>query len=133
LPQEGGLENEKWRTIHLVYLIYPQTEILFPHRSISALKGVRGGLWQALVDRVAVLPETHEDSLAFSLMMIRLCDCVNCDLGSYKASLGCSTCARRTISAIKGSDTILMRHFEKAKEEVLAYLESIGMKEKKAA
>jgi hypothetical protein len=113
--------------------MYSQAEILFPHRSISALKGLKGSRWQELVERVAALPETHEDSLAFSLMMIKLCDCVNCDLGSYKASLGCSTCARRTISAIKGSDTILMRHFEKAKEEVLAYLESIGMKEQKAA
>jgi hypothetical protein len=117
----------------MIYLMYPRTEILFPHRSISALKGLKGSRWQELVERVAALPETHEDSLAFSLMMIKLCDCVNCDLGSYKASLGCSTCARRTISAIKGSDTILMRHFEKAKEEVLAYLESIGMKEQKAA
>jgi hypothetical protein len=113
--------------------MYPRTEILFPHRSISALKGLRDGQWQKLVERVAALPETHEDSLAFSLMMIKLCDCMNCDLGSYKASLGCSTCARRSISAIKGSDAILMRHFEKAKKEVLAYLESIGMKKEKAA
>jgi len=114
--------------------MYPRTEILFPHRSVSALKGLRdGGQWQKLVERVAALPETHEDSLAFCLMMIRLCDCMNCDLGSYKASLGCSTCARRAISAIKGSDAVLMRHFEKAKEEVLAYLESLGMEKEKAA
>ncbi len=113
--------------------MYPRTEILFPHRSISALKGLKNGQWQELVERIAVLSETHEDSLAFSLMMIKLCDCMNCDLGSYKASLGCSTCAKRAISAIKGSDTILIRYFEKAKEEVLAYLESIGMKKEKAA
>jgi hypothetical protein len=114
--------------------MYPRTEILFPHRSISALKGLKNGQWQKLVEHVAALPETHEDSLAFSLMMIKLCDCMNCDLGSYKASLGCSTCARRAIGATKGSDSIiLMRHFEKAKEEVLAYLESTGMKKEKAA
>jgi hypothetical protein len=113
--------------------MYPRTEILFPHRSISTLKGLRDSQWQKLVERVAVLPETHEDSLAFSLMMIRLCDCMNCDLGSYKASLGCSTCARRAIGAIKGPDTILMRLFDKAKEEVLAYLENIGVKKEKAA
>ena len=116
----------------MIYVMYPRTEILFPHRSIPALKGLRNSLWQELVERVAVLPETHGDSLAFSLMMIKLCDCVNCDLGSYKASLGCSICARRIISAIKGPDTILMRHFQRAKEEVLAYLESIGMEEKAA-
>ena len=113
--------------------MYPRTEILFPHRSISALKGVREGQWQKLVERVAALPETHEDSLAFSLMMIKVCDCMNCDLGSYKASLGCSTCARRAISALKGSDRILIRHFKRAKREVLAYLESTGMKKEKAA
>jgi hypothetical protein len=113
--------------------MYPRTEILFPHRSISALKGSRDSEWQKLVERVAALPETHEDSLAFSLMMIKLCDCMNCDLGSYKASLGCSTCAKRAISAIKGSDRILIRHFEKAKAEVLAYLESVGMEREKAA
>lgn len=117
----------------MIYLMYPRTEILFPHRGVSALKRLRDDQWQKLVERVAALPETHEDSLAFSLMMIQLCDCVNCGLGSYKASLGCLTCARRTIIAIQGSDTILMRHFEKAKEEVLAYLESIGMREEKAA
>jgi hypothetical protein len=113
--------------------MYPRTEILFPHQSISALKGLRDDQWQKLVERVAALPETHEDSLAFSLMMIKLCDCMKCDLGSYKASLGCSTCARRSISAIKGPDTILIRHFRKAKEEILVYLERTGMKKEKAA
>ena len=113
--------------------MYPRTEILFPHRSISALKGLRDGKWQKLVERVAALPETHEDSLAFSLMMIRVCNCMNCDLGSYKASLGCSTCARRAISALKGSEINMMRHIPRAKREVLAQLESTGRKKEKAA
>ncbi len=113
--------------------MYPRSEILFPHRSVRALKNLRDGQWRELVERIAALPETHEDSLAFSLLMIRLCDCMNCDLGSYKASLGCATCARRAVSAIKASDTALVRRFEKAKEEILDYLDSIGAKRERAA
>jgi len=108
--------------------MYPRSEILFPHRCISSLKGLRDSQWQELVEHVSSLPETHVDSLAFSLMMIKLCKCLNCDLGSYKASLGCCTCARRAINAFKGSDGALLRKFEEAKQEVLEYLKSIGAK-----
>ena len=45
--------------------MYPKNEIMFPHKSIPSLRSLRGPEWQALVDRVAGLPETHEDSLAF--------------------------------------------------------------------
>jgi len=105
--------------------VYPRSEILFPHRSMQALRNLRGRKWQKLVEHVANLPETDEESLAFSLMMIRICDCLNCDLGSYKASLGCSACARRAISAVKEPDEVLLKRFEQAKREVLEYLESL--------
>lgn len=113
--------------------MYPRSEILFPHKSILTLKNLRGEGWRELVERIAVLPETHEDNLAFCLMMIKLCDCLNCDLGSYKASLGCSTCARRAVLSAKGSDAVLFKRFEKAKEEVLDYLERAGLKKSKVA
>ncbi|MFN2155488.1 MAG: hypothetical protein ACK2UX_09665, partial [Anaerolineae bacterium] len=64
------------------------------------------------MDRIAKLPDTHEDSLAFALMMVKLTGCLNCDLDSYKASLGCCTCAKRAINAFKGSDKALLRKFE---------------------
>ncbi len=107
--------------------MYPRSEILFPNRSIPTLKGLRDGQWRELVERISNLPETHEDSLAFCLMMIKLCDCMNCDLGSYKASLGCPTCARRVVIAAKGSDAALLKRFEKAREEILEYLASTGL------
>lgn len=113
--------------------MYPRGEILFPHRSISTLKCLRDGQWRELVERISNLSETHEDSLAFCLMMIRLCDCMNCDLGSYKASLGCPTCAKRAVTAAKGSDATLLKRFEKAREEILEYLESTGLRKNKAA
>ena len=108
-------------------------EILFPHSRVSGLKNLHDEDWRSLVERIAALPETHPDALAFSYMMIKLCNCLNCDLGSYKASLGCSVCSQRTISAVRDSNQILMKEFKKAKKEVLAYLNSIGAGEQMAA
>lgn len=102
--------------------MYPKNEIMFPHKSIPALRSLRGAAWQELVDRVAALPETHEDSLAFCLMMIRVCECLNCDLGSYKASLGCNTCARRAAGSTKATDEMLLAEFARAQEDVRRYL-----------
>ena len=103
-------------------MMYPRSEILFPHRCVSALKRMRGLDWQALVSRIAGLSDTHPDSLAFALMMIKLSGCLNCDLDSYKASLGCCTCAKRAINAFKGSDKQLLRRFEEAKAELAEYV-----------
>ena len=112
--------------------MYPESEILFPPRCISCLKGLRDEQWNELVERVSSLPETHEDSLALCYMMIKLCKCLRCDLGSYRASLGCCTCAQRAIKGFKGSDRALLRYYERARREVRAYLESIEAKKKAA-
>ena len=92
--------------------MYPKSEILFPHWAIRPLGPERGADWQELVNQVASQRDGNEDTLAFSLMMIRLCDCLNCDQSSYKASLGCVTCAQRVVSAEKGSDLALRQTFE---------------------
>ena len=110
-----------------------RTELLFPPSLIPELRDLREEKWQELVDYVTPLPETHPDALAFSYMMIKLCNCLNCDLGSYKASLGCSVCSQRTVSAVRDSNQVLMKEFKKAKKEVLAYLNSIGAGEQMAA
>lgn len=104
--------------------MYPDSEILFPPRCIPLLRNRRGPEWAALIDHIASLPDGHEDVLAFSLMMIRLGSCLTCDLDSYRASLGCCTCASRSISGFKGSDKELIRMFEGAREEVRTYLAS---------
>lgn len=113
--------------------MYPKSEMLFPQRSIIGLKDLRDGKWAELVERVAALPEIHEDSLSFCLMMIKLCDCLNCELSSYKASLGCSTCSRRVVSSLKGTDAALLKRFDAARQELLAYLSQTEAKQDKAA
>ena len=104
--------------------MYPDSEILFPSRCIPQLRDLRGPEWAELVDLVVTLPDGHEDVLGFSLTLIRLGSCLTCDLDSYRASLGCCTCARRSVGGFKGSDQELVHQFEEAREEVREYLTS---------
>ena len=98
--------------------MYPESEILFPYRAISPLRRERGEIWRDLVSQVASQQDGREDTLAFCLMMIRLCDCLNCDQSSYKASLGCISCAQRTVAAEKTSDLMLRQTFEQTRTEI---------------
>jgi len=98
--------------------MYPESEILFPYRAISPLRRERGEVWRDLVSQVACQQDGREDTLAFSLMMIRLCDCLNCDQSSYKASLGCVSCAKRTVTSEKTSDVMLQQTFEQTRTEI---------------
>jgi hypothetical protein len=102
--------------------MYPDSEILFPARCITDLRNIRPGApWRELIDHIMVLSEAHEDVLAFSLMMIRLSNCLTCDLDSYRASLGCGQCARRTIQGFKGNDKELLSKMEEARGELHAF------------
>lgn len=111
--------------------MYPDSEILFPTRCIPVLKDLRGKEWRDLVERVMDSSEDHEDTLGFSLMMIRLGGCLTCDLDSYRASLGCATCSKRTVAGFKGSDKALAKKFNEARKEVSAYLGRNGGGKKK--
>ncbi len=99
-----------------------RAEILFPHKSISSLASVREVKWRELARRVSGLPEDHPDSLAFSLMMIRHCSCLDCNPDRYKALMGCSVCAKRIVSGFKAGDDVLLKSFHKARTEVDDYL-----------
>ena len=101
--------------------MYPDSEILFPTRCIPVLRDLRGDEWRDLIQEVLKRPEDHEDTLGFSLMMIRLGGCLTCDLDSYRASLGCATCSKRTVAGFKGTDKALVKKFKDARKEVTAY------------
>ncbi len=104
--------------------MYPDSEILFPARCIPELRSIRpGDSWREVVDHISSLPENHDEVLAFSLMMIRLSNCLTCDLDSYRASLGCGQCARRTIQGFKGNDRDLLQKMDEAKDELHNYLD----------
>jgi hypothetical protein len=113
--------------------MYADNELLFPTYVINKLRFARGDEWRALVERISALPETHEDRLAFSLMMINLDGCLNCETDSYRAMRGCKACALQTLRRYKGSDQDLLRAYHKAQEEIGRYLiihdESISIEE----
>ena len=113
--------------------MYSHCEILFPHSRVRGLRKLKGEEWKDLTESIARLPETHVDALAFSHMMIKLCDCLNCDLGSYKAALGCSACSQRTINALRDTDQQLLKRFDKSRKEVLKYLNEVGVNQEMAA
>ena len=71
-----------------------------------------------MVDRVADLPETDPDSLAFVLMMIQLDGCMKCNSNNFKFLRGCFLCATQTIQSYKGSDKQLLKQFEKARKQI---------------
>lgn len=95
-----------------------RTELLFPPRLIPDLKNLRGEEWRQLVEHVASLPETHEDTLAFCLMMIRLNSCLNCVSGSYRFMRGCELCSQQTIARYQGTDQELIDLFQQAKQDL---------------
>ena len=97
-------------------------EMLFPSRVIPSLKELRGEPWRELVERVAELPEHHPDSLAFSLMMIRLDGCLTCQCDSYRALRGCTLCAKTTVLRYKGNDKELLNEYTQARVDVESYL-----------
>lgn len=105
------------------YIIHTKAELLFPAHLISSLRELRGPEWQTLVDRVAALPETHPDSLAFVLMMIELDGCLRCNSNNYKFLRGCYLCATQTVQSYKGSDTDLLKMYERVKLDLSQHLD----------
>ncbi len=96
----------------------PRAEILFPAHLIPILRDLRGPQWRQLVDRVADLPDTHPDSLAFVLMMIRLSECLRCHSNNFRFLRGCALCSIQTIQSFKGEDEDLLALFQEAKQEL---------------
>lgn len=99
-------------------------EMLFPARVIPLLRNLRGEEWKQLIDRVSRKPENDPDVLALSLMMIRLNGCMTCNADSYRALRGCTQCAQHTVARFKGADSDLIDRWNKARNEVIAYLTS---------
>lgn len=100
------------------------TEILFPMRVAPHLRNLRGPIWKELVERALQAPEASPEQLAFSLLLIRINGCMTCHTDCYRAVRGCTVCAIQTVRRFRGPDAELINMFNRAKEDVLAYLES---------
>ncbi len=101
----------------------PDTDLIFPPRSIPSLCKERGAAWR---DLVMLVKETGLDSpeqMAFILMMARLNNCATCNADSYRAIHGCTLCAKQSLKRFRGSDEELTALFEIAKAEVVVFLQ----------
>jgi hypothetical protein len=98
--------------------MYAENDILFPYASIPALRKLRGEAWAKLVDHITTLPENHEETLAFMLMMVRLNGCLSCETDSYRAMRGCLACSQQTLRRFKGTDESLHELFQTALRDV---------------
>ncbi len=105
------------------YIVHAKAELLFPAHLISSLRDLRGEEWRVLVDRVAALPETHPDSLAFVLMMIELNGCLKCNSNNYKFLRGCYLCATQTVQSFKSGDSELLEMYSRAKRQLNMHLQ----------
>lgn len=103
--------------------MYAENELFFPHYAISKLRSARGPIFAELIDRVCDRPEDHPEVLAFSLMMVRLDGCLNCETDSYRAMRGCVPCALQSLRRFKGDDAGLLEQFEQALADVAVYLD----------
>jgi hypothetical protein len=102
--------------------MYVNTEIMFPPSVIPALRDAAGPGWRSLVDTVARLDDTHPESLALSLMMIRLDGCLACEIDSFRAMRGCTACALQTLRRHRNHERELLRLYQAALGDVRAYL-----------
>lgn len=99
-------------------MFHSKTEYLFPSYLIDQLRDLREDEWRQLVDQVNGLPETHPDKLAFMLMMVEVCDCLQCSSTCYKYLRGCSLCATQMVRSFKGSDADLLRMYRTAQQRI---------------
>ncbi len=101
--------------------MYTPNEIMFPHYVISQIKDARGPLWQDLVQHLQDLPQSHEEVLAFMLMMIRLNGCLECETDSYRAMRGCLACTLQTLRRSQATDEELLSLYHKCLHDVRDY------------
>ena len=101
--------------------MYVQTEILFPPRLIPQLRDAGGPEFRKLVDRVGSLDEAHPESLAFTLMIIRLDGCLECETDSFRAMRGCLACALQNLRRHRADERELLKLYKSALKEVQAH------------
>jgi hypothetical protein len=100
----------------------PDTDLIFPTRSISPLCNERDTVWCELVKSVESTKSNSPERMAFILMMARLCNCATCNADSYRAIHGCTPCSKQSLKRFHGSDVELSGLFKAASTEVSDFL-----------
>lgn len=103
----------------MMLLYQNDAEILFPSRLIPSMRELRGELFRLLIDRLSTHSSSgHFEILGFTLMMIRLSNCLTCTADSHRAMQGCTFCSHRVIRNFGGTDEDLIQLWETACAEI---------------
>jgi hypothetical protein len=100
----------------------PDTDLLFPPRTLPALRDLRSATWRDLVSRVIEAGPGSLEQMAFVLMMARLNNCVTCNADSFRAMTGCTACAKQSLKRSRATDEGLIEIYQAARGEVEQYL-----------
>jgi hypothetical protein len=115
------------------YVLKTRTEFLFAHWAVAALKNLRGDKWRELTTRVAVLPETHPDALAFALAMVRVNGCITCDARRFRERGGCANCSKFVLTTLnKETEASLLARFRAAHKEITRSVKTRELEKKVA-
>lgn len=109
----------------------PRTFTLFPSFALPRLGRMRGHKWARLVERVAELPATDPEHMAYTLMMRRLSHLVGPKDSHVCFQPGCVTCALDVLERYGGSERDLMAQYRATLDEVRAFV--VGAREAVAA
>jgi hypothetical protein len=99
------------------------TDTLFPARLVPVLLETGAETWKELLAQIAALEAQTADRAAFTLLMVRLCGCLNCQSDSYRGMRGCTACTQRVMQRYHGSKDDLAELYNQARQEVAAYLQ----------
>ncbi len=98
------------------------TDVMFPLRVISNLRGLRGDVWKTIIDEVTADDASLVSQAAFTLMMVKLGGCQGCSVDSFRGMRGFTQCARQTIRRYRGADQDLLRQFQNAQVDIKKHL-----------
>ena len=105
-------------------MYHNDTEIIYPMRVTPQLRDLRGELWRNLIDRVLASTEESIDHLAFSLLIIRMCNCIDCHTNSYRALRGCTICAKHAVMRSRENDSSLVQWYDRAFQDVNEFIQN---------
>jgi len=98
---------------------------LFPSILLPKLAHAHGRKWARLVERVANLPETHPEYLAYTLMIRRLAHLTASNQTCICVEPGCIRCAVNILERYDGSERDLIEEYRHTLEEIKSYLAGV--------
>jgi hypothetical protein len=104
------------------------TTTIYPGYAVNTLYKIGNPSWHKLVNRLASLPPTEPEALAFTLMMRRQCMLRLGGTENSCSEFGCAVCAKEALVNYRGSERDLLDEYYRTLDEVNGFL-SVNLKQ----